>query len=102
MTESKTGCSRLDRMGITNPDSQRAKEICLNCPLSKCKIDNPTDDLTGQYHIPVVEEHWVQCQVCGAKETLTFTDAMLDRTSHWSQKGDIIYHLRECGKAKII
>ncbi len=95
-------CPRMRKAGVTNPNSQQAQELCLTCPLPDCSQTNYTDDLVEEHHIPVIEECFVQCQVCKAMETLTFVDGVLEKTVHWYQKGDTIYHLRECGKAKII
>ncbi len=102
MTERNDICPLMKKAGITNPNSARAEELCLNCPLPDCSQHNYTNDLEIKNHIPVIEEVYIQCQVCKAIETVTFVDEVLEKTAHWSQKGDIIYHLRECGKARRI
>ena len=92
-----TGCPLLDRIK-TEAEQTR---FCLNkCPFDECIIKSRDDDLIERNKLPEVKEIYLVCSNCGAAETGTLIDGRLEKMARWSQKGNRIYHLVNCGISK--
>ena len=95
--KNSTGCSLLDSKGVTEGELYKGARICLDCPYSECVLTNSR----GRKKITSSEkEIFVMCKNCGAAETLTVRKGKLVSTQKWQQRGDKIYHIKDCGEAK--
>ncbi len=114
-----TGCGFLDKglveegiikevgkgKGRDSIYSQEAQSICTNtCPYDRCVLELTKEYNTGKFkelEPPKETTLFLQCK-CGASETLTMADGVLQRHWRWVQKGDKIEHMKVCGEVKIV
>ncbi len=100
-------CPFLDGVLQVTPQIKRDDEewrasICMDmCPYDECVLDEDKNDLTALPKPPVVEDITIQCKTCKTIESLVMVNGRLERTSHFMQKGDKIYHMVECGECLV-